>query len=146
MAKKATKVAPKAAPKATRAKGTDYRDLALLMLSYGFAEIEKRFKGGSATMIGIRKAAEHLVALNKDKAAELQAWIDDNAPSAPRGRTPAVAGDTRKYRAQALKDGSPFLRLPVHTAVKGKGAELDVTFNADGSILVKAAARHLKAA
>lgn len=51
---------------------------------------------------------------------------------ATRGRTPPTEGETRTYKAQVIKDGSPFIRLPVSLFDIDAGAEVVASFSSKG--------------
>lgn len=52
-----------------------------------------------------------------------------------RGRAAPTVGSSRSYKAQQIKDGGPFLRLPLDTLGAQKGQGVDVNFE-DGRIVV----------
>jgi hypothetical protein len=56
--------------------------------------------------------------------------------SQPRGRAGPTAGEERVYKAQCIKEGEPFLRLPLSTLGVGKGDHVRVRF--DGRQIVVA--------
>ena len=52
-----------------------------------------------------------------------------------RGRSAPQNGDVRTYKAQVVKDGGPFLRLPLDTLNAMKGENMTVAFE-HGKIIV----------
>jgi len=52
-----------------------------------------------------------------------------------RGRSAPQVGDSRSYKAQQVKDGSTFLRLPLDTLGGEKGESFNVSFE-EGRIVV----------
>lgn len=77
-----------------------------------------------------------------DLVAELtdlrQEFIDAKGEPGQKGRKAPTLGETRTYNAQKIKDGDTFIRLPLSPLGVAKGGKVSVTFNRDGSILVRA--------
>lgn len=67
----------------------------------------------------------------------LIAYMDTLHPAGDgsRGRSAPEVGDTRTYKAQTVKDGEAFLRLPLSTLNAMKGENITVAFE-DGKIVV----------
>jgi len=81
-------------------------------------------------------AIDSLENLGQD-VSPLIAFMDTLHPAGDgsRGRSAPEVGDTRTYKAQVVKDGAPFLRLPLDTLKAMKGENITVAFE-NGKIVV----------
>jgi hypothetical protein len=125
-------------------RGLSYKDVQILFLSDGIGKIEKFLKGGIISVPSLRKAALNFVETKNKNGQVLVDFVEARFPSGERGRKSPEAGDNRRYKAQQIKDGALFIRLPVDTLVDEKGGVVEVFFK-DGSIIVKAAPKGSKA-
>jgi len=73
------------------------------------------------------------------ETAQLAEFIGKLFPASGKGRgkQQPVAGETRTYSVQKVKNSAPFIRLPLSILDVAQGAEVSVTFN-NNRIVVKA--------
>lgn len=125
-------------------RGLSYKDVQIVFLSDGIGKIEKFLKGGLISVPSLRKAAENFVATKNKNGQVLVDFVEARFPAGERGRKSPESGDSRAYKAQQIKDGALFIRLPVDTLVDEKGGLVSVVFE-DGKIVVKTAPKGSKA-
>ena len=114
-----------------------YLHLLVDYLADGVGAVEKRVRKENISESIVRRAAEELKKSHGErKAEELSNWVEDNFPTAPanqsqRGKTPPKAGEVREYKAQKLKKGGAFLRLPLDAMGIKKEEKVVVEFGKD---------------
>jgi len=129
MAKAAPK--PRAKPSKPRvAHSHSAKDLIIAFLMHGLGEWEAIRVQDGASRTSWRHAFEGLQA--KDKATpECVSWFALHFASGARGRKGAKPGEARSYKAQQIKVGGPFLRLPLDVFGAEKGQPFIVHFQGD---------------
>ena len=67
------------------------------------------------------------------ETAQLAEFIGETFPASGKGRgkQQPVAGETRFYSVQRVKNSAPFIRLPLSIMGVSRGQEVAVTFNGD---------------
>ncbi|MEM7494626.1 MAG: hypothetical protein AAF471_00465 [Myxococcota bacterium] len=109
-----------------------FKDVQIGYLMNGVPYVEQVHKHGKASSATIRRAFSHLQSSGGQGAATLGKWIQDNLGGiGTRGRSSPKIGQQRAYRVQEIKDGDPFLRLPLRSMRVNKGENLVVQFEQD---------------
>lgn len=104
-----------------------YKDVQILFLAKGIADIEKGVQDGTIKVSALRRAAE---AFGDSASAEtLVAFAQARAPTGQRGRRAVEIGEARDYKSQQVDDAKGlFIRLPVDLLIKKKGDKVSVSF------------------
>ena len=135
MTKKKTAAAKRTAPR------YEAKDLALMYLDEGAAAVLKLVQNKDVSVAVARKAGEIIRKLKGNKDSDVKetftAALDKLAPRGIIGKVPPKVGETRPYKAQALK-GKVFMRTPLDTLGIKKKDILDVTFEDDKIVIRKA--------
>jgi len=120
------------AKKATGAKSEKviYKDVEIAYLAEGLNAVKTMIEGGIKPAV-VRRAADELSVKYPEKADMLRMFVENSYPSTVRGRLPPTAGEERDYKAQQVKTGAPFLRLPLDLLGIKKGQVATVSFNED---------------
>lgn len=133
-------------------KHLSYKDVSLEAVCYGTdgvkALVATTEKGVSkATLLNaakdLRERGERSPE-NADRLETLACELEDYAVElfgeggGTRGRAPLEVGESREYKVQQIKDGDPFLRLPVGLLKVEKGATVvaRATEGEDGKITI----------
>lgn len=128
----------KASTSDKRDRSLSYKDVQILFLTDGINRVEKLFNGGMISPQSLKRAAEEM----REKR-DAQVLVDfatakvGGEANGRRGRRLPVANETRTYSVQQIKDGAPFLHLPVSPLAKKKKQKLFVTFR-ENEIVVRA--------
>lgn len=118
-----------------------YKDIEIAYLAEGLSAVQKLIEEQRVKAGTVRRAAKELAAKYPDKADMLRKFVENNFPETIRGRLPPVDGDEREYKAQQVKNGAPFLRLPLDVINVKKGQIARVRFTADKIEVWKAPAK-----
>jgi len=130
-AKKTKATASKAAP-------TNYLHLMIDYLADGISSVEKRVQKEDIKASVVRRAAEELRKSHPEKSDIFLAWVEKHFPdSTIRGKEPPRTGETRDYKAQQVKGGTPFLRLNLSVLGIKKGEGVRVEFDNDKYVVYK---------
>jgi hypothetical protein len=93
-------------------------------------------KGGRASKATIRRALRELEASGRN-VEPLERWVTEHLGGSGRGRSAPSPGETRSYKAQQVKTGGPFLRLPLDVLGVKKAGVIRVRFERDQIIVAK---------
>lgn len=107
-----------------------YKDVQIAYLLDGLKGVQKLHQAEPLSREVVRKAIKILKSLGKE-AEELDLWAQAQFRIKPLGRPAPKVGDLKVYKAQQIKDGGLFLRLPVDTLAEAKGISLEVRFEKD---------------
>jgi hypothetical protein len=112
------------------------KDLQVAFLVNGIEGVQAMTADNVPAKATLQAAIDSLENLGQE-VAPLVAFMDTLHPAGDgsRGRSAPEVGDTRTYKAQVVKDGEAFLRLPLSTLGALKGENITVAF-ADGQIVV----------
>jgi len=113
-----------------------FKDLQIAYLKDGIGMVTKLYQEGRASRITIKKACESLKNLGTP-ISSFEQWIEENISVNPRGRSVPKVGSERTYRAQKIKIGGPFLRLPLSSLQIEKGQALSVSFEKNKIVIQK---------
>lgn len=111
-----------------------FKDVQIAYLMDGVTGVERLVAGGTASKSTVRRALVDLKEGGRD-VQELEAWVANHIGAPGRGRSAPVIGETRAYKAQQVKTGGPFLRLPLDVLGVEKGGLVTVSFD-DNKIVV----------
>ena len=114
-----------------------FKDVQIAYLLEGINGIDKMTKGRRNASSLLRKALKELK-ISGRKVDSLENYILRNYGPGKRGRSVPVCGQDRLYRAQRLKTGGAFLRLPLGSMGTGKGGIVKVRFDKDKITVEKA--------
>ena len=132
--------APVASKKREKRRNVSFKDVQIAYLMSGVSAIEALVTRGAVSKPTLRRTLSELAASGRN-VEPLQRWVDEHlgvgAPGGGRGRSPAGAGDTRSYKAQQVKSGGPFLRLPLDVLGVKKGGALHVRFERDSIVITR---------
>lgn len=117
-----------------RRNAVSFKDVQIVYLMDGVAAVEQLLKSGQASRSTVRRALSELKASGKN-VTELERWVAVNVGSSGRGRSTPSPGESRSYKAQQVKAGGPFLRLPLDVLGVEKGGVVRVHFG-NGEIVV----------
>lgn len=124
----ATKV--RAAPK--KRDYTTYKDVQLAYLLHGAQGLDSLRESKRVPKVIFKRA--YYMFKREDRKVDLapfEDWFLRELGSFGRGRASPVKGQNRRYRAQQVKRGDPFIRLPVASLDVWKGRLVDVQFEED---------------
>ena len=107
-----------------------YKDVQLAYLTGGVAAVEKLLEEKKVAKATIKRAYQKFVKAGKEQKPFAD-WILENIGALGRGRASPRAGERRRYKAQQIRTGDPFLRLPLSSLEIYKGRVLDVHFEED---------------
>ena len=115
-----------------------FKDVQIAYLMSGVGAIESLVNGGRVSKPTVRRALRELEASGRN-VEPLERWVAEHFGSvgAGRGRTPPGSGDTRTYKAQQVKTGGPFLRLPLDVLGVKKAGSIRVRFERDSIVVTK---------
>lgn len=111
-----------------------FKDVQISYLMEGVKGIDSMYKNGRASKATVRRALRELKTAGSN-VDDLETWVLDRFGSTGRGRSAPSTGETRSYKAQQVKAGGPFLRLPLDTLGVGKGSAVRVRFDGDKIIV-----------
>ncbi len=133
---KAKEAGTAATKKADNRKVISFKDVQIAYLLDGIAGIERLIKGRKSPAAVLKRALRELKAQGSD-TRELESFIAEKFGSTGRGRSVPQVGEERRYRAQQIKSGAPFLRLPLNTLGIKKGKQVRVRFEADRIVVTR---------
>mgnify|MGYP005656841609 CR=1 FL=1 len=112
------------------------KDLQVAFLVNGIDGVRAMTADSVPAKATLQAAIDSLENLGQE-VAPLVAFMETLHPASDgsRGRSAPQNGETRTYKAQVVKDGSPFLRLPLDTLKAMKGEDITVAFE-NGKIVV----------
>lgn len=110
-------------------KKTTYKDVEIEFYCNGLAGVRLLALNEDLSRSILVNASESLAARGQDVVGldNLITELHGEAGSG-KGRTPPKNGDVRTYKAQQVKDGGPFGRIPLETLGVGKGESCNVAF------------------
>lgn len=111
-----------------------YKDVQITYLTQGVDGVAGIWKSGNASKPTIRRAVKRLQESGQD-TADLERWVAENIGAVGRGRSAPKPGETRSYKAQQIKTGGPFLRLPLDSLGITKGKVVRVRFEEERIIV-----------
>lgn len=117
----------------TSRKVVSYKDIQIAYLLDGLAGVEQ-IVADKGTGSVVKRALQEL-RTQGHQADDLADFVIARYGSTGRGRSVPQRGEQRTYRAQQIKDGSPFLRLPLNTLQIPKGKAVRVTFEANQIVI-----------
>ena len=113
-----------------------HKDVQLTYLLNGTEAVAQQWQSGNVSRSTLRRAVSKLQQSSED-TSDLEKWVTQTLGPSGRGRAAPRVGETRSYKAQQIKAGSPFLRLPLDSLGATKGQDVQVEFK-DGQIVVTA--------
>ena len=113
-----------------RKQSHNYKDVQIAFLLDGLKGVQKLHEREQLSREVVQKAVKILKSLGKDTESLAQ-WAKHHFRVKRLGRPAPKVGEQKLYKAQQIKDGGLFLRLPVETLVDAKGMALEVRFEAD---------------
>ena len=130
MSNTATKLrpAPKTKARSVVKSKTTYFHLIIDYLVDGIGAVDRRVAKENVQKATVMRAVKELKETHPDQLPMFEAWAKERFP---RGKKAPVAGESRNYKAQKVKDGNPFLRLPLDVLGIGKGDIATVAFDGD---------------
>lgn len=129
-----------------RTKGLmNYQAAQLSLLIDGFPAIQQKYSEGLVTRPTLKRALVDLKQKGRtgENVTLFEGWVAEMTSTGDRGRKPLTPGQSRRYKAQALKvknkdgvvqegDGAVFLRAPLGAIGVKKGEDVIVEISADG--------------
>ena len=125
-----------AARKSKKRTLVSYKDVQLAFLLDGVPAVERQWSNGNVSKQTIRRAVKKLQESDED-VAELERWVAEHIGPIGLGRSAPQPGETRSYKAQQIKNGGPFLRLPLDSLGVRKGKIVRVLFEKDRIVVTK---------
>ena len=125
-----------ASKKSAKRSVVSFKDIQIAFLLDGISGVEKLIAGRKSAGVVLRKALRDLKDQGRSVEA-LQAYVDAHFSSSGRGRSMPSIGEERKYKAQQIKTGGAFLRLPLHPLGVKKGGSVRVRFETDRIVVTK---------
>ena len=113
-----------------RRQSHSYKDVQIAYLLDGLKGVQKLHEKEQLSRDVVQKAIKILNSLGKETESLAQ-WAKLQFRVKRLGRPAPKVGEQKLYKAQQIKDGGLFLRLPVETLVDAKGMALEVRFEAD---------------
>lgn len=114
-----------------------FKDVEIAYLLDGITGVERLLAGRKSAAAVLRRALRDLKEQGRAVDA-LEAYIADKYGSSGRGRSVPTPGEERRYKAQQIKQGGAFLRLPLNVLGVGKGQNVRVRFERDRIVVSKA--------
>jgi hypothetical protein len=115
---------------ATKKRTHSYKDVQIAYLLEGLRGVQQLHVQEQLSGQVVQKAIKILRSLGKDPQ-DLAQWAKIQFRAKPKGRPSPKIGEKKFYKAQQIKEGGLFLRLPVETLVDAKGLDLEVRFEKD---------------
>lgn len=125
-----------ASKKKERRQAVSFKDVQIAYLMNGVSAIEQLYNSGRASKATVRRALRELAQSGRNVEA-LEQFVSDQLGGAGRGRAAPSPGESRTYKAQQVKNGGPFLRLPLDVLGVKKGGSVRVRFERDQIIVAK---------
>lgn len=122
---------------ATKRTVVSFKDVQIAYLLDGISGVEKIVSNRKSAGTVIRRALRELKQQGRSVDA-LEAYVDERYGSGGRGRSMPGVGEERKYKAQQIKTGGAFLRLPLTPLGVKKEGLVRVRFEADRIVVTKA--------
>jgi len=91
----------------------DYKDLGMVYLAEGLNGVKTMIDEFGMKAATVRRAAKHVEAQFPAKADMFRKFVEKDYPATAKGRMAPVDGEVREYKPQSIKEGGPFLRLPL---------------------------------
>jgi len=107
-----------------------YKDVQIAYLTGGVAAVDKLLEEKKVAKSTIKRAYQNFVKAGREEKP-LADWILKNIGALGRGRASPQVGERRRYKAQQISSGDPFLRLPLSSLDIYKGKIVDVQFEED---------------
>lgn len=107
-----------------------FKDVQIAYLMDGVPAVERLFESDQVSRSTLRKALQELQKSGRE-ARDLEQWVIAHIGAPGRGRSAPSAGEVRTYKAQQVKSGGPFLRLPLDVLGVRKGSVVRVRFDHD---------------
>jgi hypothetical protein len=114
-----------------------FKDVEIAYLLDGITGVERLLSGRKSAAAVLRRALRDLKEQGRAVDA-LESYIADKYGSSGRGRSVPTPGEERRYKAQQIKQGGAFLRLPLNVLGVGKGQNVRVRFERDRIVVSKA--------
>lgn len=113
-----------------------FKDVQIAYLIDGIAGVEKLVGGRKSASSIIRRA---LTELKKQgyNVDSLEAYVNEKFGSGGRRRSMPGVGEERRYKAQQIKTGGAFLRLPLTPLGVKKEGIVQVRFEADRIVVIR---------
>ena len=115
---------------ATKKPVQNYKDVQIAYLLEGLRAVQRLHAKEALSGPVVQKAIKILRSLGKDPQ-DLAQWAKLQFRVKPKGRPLPKIGEKKLYKAQQIKEGGLFLRLPVETLIDAKGEQLEVRFGKD---------------
>ena len=113
-----------------------FKDIQIAYLLDGLAGVEKLIHGRKSAGAVLRRALRELKAQGRNTDA-LESFVNDKFGIGGRGRSMPGVGEERRYKAQQIKTGGAFLRLPLAPLGVKKGGDVRVRFENDRIVISK---------
>ncbi len=107
-----------------------FKDIQIAYLLDGMQGVERLVKGRRHIAGVLRRAVKELKKAG-NKTEQLEKFVSEQYGAGTRGRSVPSAGQERVYRAQKLRTGGSFLRLPLSPIGTSKGGHVRVRFEGD---------------
>ena len=122
---------------ATKRTVVSFKDVQIAFLLDGISGVEKLLAGRKSAGTVIRRALHELEQQGRHVDA-LKVYVGEKFGAGGRGRSMPGVGEERKYKAQQIKTGGAFLRLPLTPLAVKKGGSVRVRFESDRIVVSKA--------
>ena len=113
-----------------------FKDVQIAYLLDGISGVDKLVHGRKSAGPLLRRALKELKAQGRNTDA-LDAYVNDKHGVGGRGRAMPGVGEERLYKAQQIKTGGAFLRLPLAPLGVKKGGDVRVRFENDRIVISK---------
>lgn len=111
-----------------------FKDIQIAYLLDGMTGVERLIKGRRHVASVLRRAVKELKKAG-NKTEPLERFVSEQFGTGTRGRSVPTPGQERIYRAQRLRTGGSFLRLPLSPIGTSKGGQVRVRFEGDKIIV-----------
>ena len=127
-----------ASKKSSSAKRTlvSFKDIQIQYLLDGISGVEKLLQGRKNPGAILRRALRVLKEQGRAVDA-LESYVEEKFGAGGRGRSMPSVGEERRYKAQQIKTGGAFLRLPLAPLGVKKSGLVRVRFEADRVVVMK---------
>lgn len=114
-----------------------YKDVQIAYMLNGISAVESLVAEKKVTKATVKRAYKNFLKAGR-KEKPLEEWIMDNIGTLGRGRAIPLKGEIRTYRAQQIRVGGPFARVPLASLDVYKGSVIQIAFEEDRIVITKA--------
>lgn len=113
-----------------------YKDVQIEYLLKGISGVNAMVEEKRVSKKHVKMALKALQTSGRD-VTSLEKWVRENVGPIGSGRGSPLRGESRNYRAQQVRNGLPYVRVPVDTLEVRKGQLVTIRFDDDRIVIEK---------